>query len=41
MRFYEDLGHLSENRLPQRSYYIPEGAAEYLPLDGEMEICLF
>ena len=26
MRFYEDLTFLSENRLPARSYYIPEGA---------------
>ncbi len=26
MRFYEDLSSLSENRLPARSYYIPEGS---------------
>ncbi len=26
MRFYEDLNYLSENRLPARSYYIPEGS---------------
>ena len=30
MRFYEDLKHIKENRLPQRSYYIPKGAAEYI-----------
>lgn len=41
MRFYEDLGHLSENRLPQRSYYIPEGAAEYLPLNGKWKFAYF
>ncbi len=41
MRFYEDLGHLSENRLPQRSYYIPEGATEYLPLNGKWKFAYF
>lgn len=34
MRFYEDLNHIQENRLPQRSYYIPEGNATYIPLNG-------
>lgn len=34
MRKYEDLTRLSENRLPQRSYYIPEGGAEYQLLNG-------
>ena len=37
MRFYEDLTHIKENRLPQRSYYIPEGAAKYLSLNGEWD----
>ncbi len=31
LRFYEDLNNISENRLPQRSYYIPEGALRTLP----------
>ncbi len=35
MRFYENLSHIQENRLPQRSYYIPGGAAEYTLLNGE------
>ena len=29
MRFYEDLNHISENRLPQRAYYIPENKGAY------------
>lgn len=33
MRKYEDLEKISENREPQRSYYIPEG--EYMSLNGE------
>ena len=37
MRFYEDLNHIKENRLFQRSYYIPEGAAEYVLLNGEWD----
>ena len=32
MRRYEDLKHISENRLPQRSYYIPESG--FLSLNG-------
>ena len=35
MRFYEDLNHISENRLPQRAYYIPENKGAYIPLNGE------
>ncbi len=35
MRYYEDLTHIKENRLAQRSYYIPGGAAEYTLLNGE------
>ena len=33
MRYYENLAKLSENRLPQRSYYIPKGG--YTNLNGE------
>lgn len=35
MRFYEDLTHIQENRLPQRAYYIPEGACTLL--NGEWD----
>ncbi len=35
MRFYEDLKHISENRMPQRAYYIPEGEGSYSSLNGE------
>ena len=35
MRFYEDLTHISENRLPQRAYYIPENEGAYILLNGE------
>jgi len=35
MRFYEDLKNISVNRLPQRSYYIPENAGAYTLLNGE------
>ena len=35
MRFYEDLNHIQENRMPQRSYYIPENEGAYLLLNGE------
>lgn len=34
MRVYEDINKTSFNRLPQRSYYIPEGAATYTLLNG-------
>ena len=34
MRFYENLAHTSENRLPPRCYYIPEGAAKCRSLNG-------
>lgn len=30
MNFYEDLNHTSENRLPQRAFYIPEGSGTLL-----------
>ncbi len=35
MRFYEDLKHTKENRMPQRSYYIPENEGGYVLLNGE------
>lgn len=35
MRFYENLQHIQENRLPQRAYYIPENKGAYIPLNGE------
>ncbi len=35
MRFYEDLNHIKENRLPQRAYYIPENDGAYMLLNGE------
>ncbi len=34
MRFYENSSKTSENRLPQRSYYIPQGISEYELLNG-------
>ena len=34
MRFFEDLEFISENRLPQRSYYIPGGEAVCTDLNG-------
>ena len=35
MRFYEDLNHIRENRLAQRSYYIPENENACMMLNGE------
>lgn len=35
MRYYEDLSKTSENRLPQRSYYIPENKGAYTLLNGK------
>lgn len=34
MRYYENVEKTSENRLPQRNYYIPTGKSEYLLLNG-------
>ena len=34
MRFYENLEKIRENRLPQRSYYIPENEGAYTLLNG-------
>ena len=35
MRFYEDLKHIKENRMPQRAYYIPENEGAYILLNGQ------
>ena len=35
MRFYENPQKTSENRLPQRAYYIPKGKSEYILLNGD------
>lgn len=34
MRFYENTLKTSENRMPPRAYYIPEGESEYILLNG-------
>lgn len=34
MRIYENPSKTSENRLPQRAYYIPSGKSEYRLLNG-------
>ena len=34
MRFYEDPQKTSENRLPQRAYYIPQNEGAHLSLNG-------
>ena len=41
MRKFEDLSRISENRLPQRSYYIPSGECEYQLLNGEWRFKYF
>ena len=35
MRFYENLKNIKKNRMPQRSYYIPENDGGYILLNGE------
>ncbi len=35
MRIYENVLKTSENRLPQRAYYIPKGKSEYTLLNGD------
>ncbi len=35
MRFYENLAHIQENRLPQRAFYIPENEGAYTLLNGQ------
>ena len=41
MRFYENILKTSENRLPQRAYYIPDGKAEYILLNGTWHFAYF
>lgn len=41
MRIYEDPLKTSENRLPQRPYYIPEGRSEYQLLNGKWKFAFF
>lgn len=41
MRIYEDTAKTSENRLPQRPYYIPQGRSEYRLLSGNWRFAFF
>ena len=41
MRIYEHTEKTSENRLPQRPFYIPEGRAEYRLLNGDWRFAFF
>ena len=41
MRFYENILKTSENRLPQRAYYIPKGKSEYMLLNGNWRFVYF
>lgn len=41
MRKYENILQTSENRLPQRSYYIPAGKSEYKLLNGDWRFAYF
>jgi beta-galactosidase len=41
MRHYENPEYTSENRLPPRSYYIPEGKSEYQLLNGQWDFAYF
>ena len=41
LRIYEDPDHTSENRLPQRPYYIPRGKSEYYLLNGNWNFAFF
>ncbi|MBQ3865583.1 MAG: glycoside hydrolase family 2 [Clostridia bacterium] len=41
MRQYEDPQKTSENRLPPRAWYLPEGAAKVIDLNGEWEFAWF
>lgn len=41
MRFYENILKTSENRLPQRAYYIPSRKSEYLLLNGTWRFKFF
>ena len=41
MRVYENPQATSENRMPARSYYIPQGVSEYQLLNGEWRFAYF
>ena len=41
MRIYENPEKTSENRLSQRSYYIPGGVSEYILLNGTWDFAYF
>lgn len=41
MRIYEDVQRTSENRLPQRPFYIPEGNAQYMLLNGQWRFAYY
>lgn len=41
MRFYENPQKTAENRLPPRSYYVPEGKSEYTLLNGTWNFAYF
>ena len=41
MRKYENILKTSENRLPQRSYYIPAGKSDYKLLNGDWRFAYF
>ena len=41
MRIYEDVQKTSENRLPQRPFYIPEGNAQYMLLNGQWRFAYY
>lgn len=41
VRVYEDVLKTSENRLPQRAYYIPEGNVEYMLLNGKWRFAYY
>ena len=41
MKYTEDLTKISENRMPQRAYYIPENEGSYKSLNGEWEFAFY
>ena len=41
MHFYEDIEKTSENRMPTRSYYVPEGVSRKIDLNGVWDFFYF
>ncbi len=41
MRIYENILKTSENRLPQRAYYIPKGKSEHMLLNGDWRFSFY